>query len=186
MSYARMVSIDPGLAQLGWAAFDVTGLTKHPKPELLAGRCLAYGSVKTLPQTETVTRLSDLRDATIEAVFAAGCMPGETMVVIEKPGRPGGYMRRSGDAFAAMAGGMAGLWLATGTLVGGFGQAGYAVEFRAPNARNKQERWEKAVGLLTPMPAGRTNKESRDALWLGCQVMLDGRRLWAPVVPAAS
>ena len=147
---------------------------------------LDYLATRASYPAKVMTGPAPARDEVLAILAAANRVPDHgalepwRLVVIEKPGRPGGYMRRSGDAFAAMAGGMAGLWLATGTLVGGFGQAGYAVEFRAPNARNKQERWEKAVGLLTPMPAGRTNKESRDALWLGCQVMLDGRRLWAP------
>lgn len=173
----HLVAIDPGLSQLGWAAFDTTGLNKHPQDAAIAGRLLARGTVRTDAQEDMLVRLVRLYHGVLEALAANALHSSHTLIVIEKPARPGGYMGRASGKFAAMAGGMASLHMAIGALVGGLVQVGYTVEFRAPNTRSKSARWERANVLLGAI-RGSTNKETRDAIWLGVQVLLDGRRVW--------
>jgi len=176
-----LVTIDPGLARLGWAAFDTTGLTLHPRATLLRGRLLRFGSVSSDPHAPTEARLASMLDALGHALVLAlpDADPGATAVIIERPAVGGAYFRNKQINFAAIASGIADLHLSIGSIAGWGIASGFAVGFRHPNTMGKTERWDRCKLAFGPAVATTTNPEERDAVWLGVQVMLDGRRKWA-------
>lgn len=181
----HLVTIDPGLASAGWAVFSVRGLKKHEvDPERLRNRMIGYGSAKTKAHDDTPSRLRALCEGIKQGVMVPleGLRYEATLFVIEKPAMAQNYRRKGmGASMSQMGDGMAKLNMSIGALTGMAHSLGCEVEYRSPNTQSKTERWRQSVVLFDNIK-GRTNKEVRDAIWLGVQVMKDGRRVWAPAV----
>lgn len=175
-----LVSVDPGLARLGWAGIDARGLRKATTLPQMLGRLLSYQSISSDPDASLPDRIGHLTGELIRHLAESGLPPGETLVVVELPNRGGGSYARQRVPFAAIAKGVAALHLSIGAIVCACVREGYRVEMRHPNSMSKKERWQLVQLAFGGAVRGRSNPEERDALWLGVQVLKDARRVWAP------
>lgn len=176
----HVLAVDPGLRRVGWAALDARYLNKVGKLDQLSGRLLGYGSFSTDAHAPLAERLSDIAIKLTQEIYGlslfAGVPTEQIVVVIERPAMPMAYRRHGAGA---MANGMSGLYMGIGALAGAGAMARAVVEFRSPNTMSKLVRWERSKLAFGAMRVqGRSNSEERDAISLGVQVLLDGRRKW--------